>query len=73
MTFSGNPGLEAPVSQTPLRAWVSDLCQGMELLHNVDSFMTNVINGNFTIGQEINGYYAMNLTDDRTFGERTFE
>lgn len=47
--WSGLGVNEAPVSQTPIRAWVSNLTQGMLLPTNTDAHMALVINGNFTI------------------------
>lgn len=56
--WSGLGVNEAPVSQTPIRNWVSLLSQGMILSSNTDAHMVNIINGQFTILQEIDSYYG---------------
>lgn len=56
--WSGIGVNQDPLSQTPIRGWVSDMSQGMIIAANVDSFMLRHINGNFSISDEINTYFG---------------
>lgn len=60
--WSGLGVNEAPVSQTPIRAWVSDMTQGMVIPIHMDAHMDSVINGNFSIAAEIETYYGTPTT-----------
>lgn len=60
--WSGLGVNEAPVSQTPIRKWVSSMTQGMLLSANTDAYMATNVNGNFSISAEIELYYGLNTT-----------